>query len=202
MTGSDGTVRSITGAEVDTSAGVLASAFSDDPIFEFILGDRGDIEVRIANLFRDAAETELRKSSHLVETVDSGNAVALWHEVDDWKTPPMALIRSLPAVMRAFGTSLPRALQVLTSAEKVHPSEPHRHLAYIGTHKDHTGKGRGSALLRSMIERCDSEGIPTYLESTNPANDAWYARFGYESRGPIPLPRGAPVITAMWRDPR
>lgn len=55
MAGSDGTVRSITGAEVDSSAGVLASAFSDDPIFEFILGDRGDIELRIANLFRDAA---------------------------------------------------------------------------------------------------------------------------------------------------
>ena len=184
------------------AAGVLANAFSDDPIFGFILGGRDDIEFRLGHLFRDAAEGELQKPAHLVEMVDSGNAVALWHEVDDWRTRPMALLRSLPAVVKAFGTRLPRALQVLTSAEKVHPSEPHRHLAYIGTHKHHRGEGLGSALLGSMLERCDSDGIPTYLESTNPANDAWYARFGFESRGPIPLPAGAPVITAIWRNPR
>lgn len=58
-------------------------------------------------------------------------------------------------------------------AEKVHPAEPHRHLAYIGTRKGHEGKGFGSALVRSMLERCDADGMPTYLESTNPANDAW-----------------------------
>lgn len=198
----DPSVRPIRQEEVDAAARVLANAFSDDPIFQFILSERSDAETRIVHLFRDACEAELRKPAHLIERAASGNAVALWHDVDDWKMSPTALVRSLPSVIRAFGTRLPRALRVVTSAEAVHPSEPHRHLAYIGTHKDHKGKGLGSALLRSMLERCDDEGIPTYLESTNPANDAWYARFGYESRGPVPLPAGAPVITAMWRDAR
>ena len=170
----DAIVRPLKPQEVDAAASVLANAFSDDPIFRFILGDRDDMEVRLGHLFRDAAEAELRKSAHLVEIVDSGNAVALWHEVDDWKTSPTALLRSVPSVVKAFGARLPRALQVLTSAEKVHPSEPHRHLMYIGTHKEHEGEGLGSALLGSMLERCDDDGIPTYLESTNPANDAWY----------------------------
>jgi GNAT superfamily N-acetyltransferase len=198
----DAIVRPVKPQEVDAAAGVLANAFSDDPIFRFILGDRDDMEIRLGHLFRDAAEAELRKSAHLVEIVDSGNAVALWHEVDDWKTSPTALLRSVPSVVKAFGSRLPRALQVLASAEKVHPAEPHRHLMYIGTHKDHNGKGLGSALLGSMLERCDDDGVPTYLESTNPANDAWYARFGFESRGPVPLPKGAPVLTAMWRKAR
>ena len=127
-----------------------------------------------------------------VRPIDSG-------EVD---VAAAVLARSLPSTMRAFGTRLPRALSVVLSAEKVHPDEPHRHLAYIGTHSDHKGKGLGSALIRSMLDRCDEQGIPTYLESTNPANDAWYASFGFESRGPIPLPKGAPVITSMWRDAR
>jgi len=194
--------RALQPQELGLAANVLANAFSDDPIFQFILGERPDMEKRLNHLFRDAAEAELRKSTHLVEIVDSGNAVALWHEVDDWETSPVALLRSVPSVLKAFGTRLPRALRVLTSAEKVHPAEPHRHLMYIGTHKQHKGEGLGSTLLGSMLERCDDEGIPTYLESTNPANDAWYARFGYQSRGPVPLPKGAPVLTAMWRDAR
>lgn len=73
---------------------------------------------------------------------------------------------------------------------------------YIGTLKGHEGEGLGSALMGSMLERCDDQGVPTYLESTNPVNDAWYARFGFESRGPVPLPKGAPALTAMWRDAR
>jgi len=39
-------------------------------------------------------------------------------------------------------------------------------------------------------------------ESSNPVNDPLYHRFGFESRCHIPLPRGAPPITVMWRDPR
>lgn len=202
MTTPQAAVRPIDTHEADDDAAVLANAFSDDPIFTYILAGRDRIEDRCGHLFRDTVATELRKRSHLVETVDSGQAVALWHEVDDWKTPPIALARSLPSTLRAFGTRLPRALSVVLSAEKVHPEEPHRHLAYIGTHSDHKGKGLGSALIRSMLDRWDDQGIPTYLESTNPANDAWYASFGFESRSPIPLPKGAPVITGMWRDAR
>ncbi len=189
-------------AEAKASAAVLANAFAQDPIFRFILGDRSDAEDRLRHLFSDTVAAELRKPAHLVEMTEDGNAIALWHEVDDWKTPPADLVRSLPSTVRAFGRSLPRALRVLLSAEKVHPPEPHRHLGYIGTHDDHKGKGLGTALLTSMTDRCDQEGLAAYLESTNPANDAWYARFGFESRGPVPLPSGAPVLTAMWRDPR
>ena len=158
MTGPELVVRPIGHEEVREAANVLASAFSDDPIFEFILGDRKDTHVRLGHLFRDAARAELRRPAHLVETVESGNAVALWHEVDAWEMGPMALARSLPSVVKAFGTRLPRALNVITSAEKVHPPEPHRHLAYIGTQKGDEGNGLGSALMQSMLERCDAEG--------------------------------------------
>ena len=195
-------VRSVAAGETEAAAVVLANAFADDPVFRYIMRDRGDIERRIGHVFGDSIATELRKPSHLVQRTEDGHAVALWHEVDDWETPPIALVRSLPSTVRAFGTSLPRALSLLLAVEKVHPAEPHRHLAFIGTHDKHKGNGQGSALLRAMTEECDEQGIAAYLENTNPRNEAWYARFGFESRGPIPLPDGAPVITAMWRVPR
>ncbi len=195
-------VHSITIEERDAAACVLANAFADDPVFRYILGSRWNNEQRLRHLFNESIATQLRKETHLVYRTDDGNAVALWHHIDDWQTPPIELVRSLPATIRAFGLSLPRAVRVLLSAEKVHPPEPHVHLAFIGTRDTHKGKGHGSALLVSMIERCDERGVSAYLESTNPANDAWYARFGFVSRGQVPLPNGAPVVTAMWRDPR
>jgi len=60
----------------------------------------------------------------------------------------------------------------------------------------------GGALLASMTSECDEAGIPAYLESSNPVNEAFCHRLGFDSRGHIPLPKGAPPITAMWRDPR
>ena len=113
----------------------------------------------------------------------------------------------VPNAFTTDGRDLARAIgEVLQSSTSCHRAtafpEPTISGRCAGTHKDHKGEGLGSALMRSMLERCDNAGMPTYLESTNPANDAWYARFGFEARGPIPLPAGAPVLTAMWRDPR
>jgi hypothetical protein len=42
--------------------------------------------------------------------------------------------------------------------------------------------------------------MPTYLESTNPANDARYLGQGYEPVEQVTLANGH-RITTMWRDP-
>ena len=64
------------------------------------------------------------------------------------------------------------------------------------------GKGLGSALICPMIDRCDAEGMPAYLESSNPQNIPFYARHGFQPTGEIVVGKGAPTVTAMWRDPR
>lgn len=198
----DSDVRAIRADDRDAAAAVLANAFAEDPVFRYILGPEADADQRLRHLFGASLDAELRKETHLVQQTADGHGVALWHDIDEWRTPPRELVRSLPATLRAFGFALPRALRVLLSAEKVHPAEPHVHLAFIGTRNGHKGKGHGSALLGSMTDWCDQQGVPAYLESTNPMNDAWYARFGFEARGEVPLPDNAPVITTMWRDPR
>ena len=42
---------------------------------------------------------------------------------------------------------------------------------------------------------------PAYLESSNPANDARYARHGFEPVGSISRPDGRAKATKMWREP-
>ena len=183
-------------------AAVLASAFGTDPLMSWLVGRERDVASRLLPHFSHALGVELHRTDHLVDTVDSGQAVALWHEVDEWKATNVDVVKTVPAAVRTFGRHLPRVLRTNMMIEAVHPGEPHRYLAYLGVHPDRQGEGLGGALLASMTEDCDERGIAAYLESSNPLNVPLYARYGFVSRGPIELPVGAPEIIAMWRDPR
>lgn len=59
-----------------------------------------------------------------------------------------------------------------------HPSNPHWYLPTIGTEPHLHGRGIGSALMREALRRCDQQHMPAYLESSNPANAAFYQRLG------------------------
>lgn len=202
MGGSNVTVRRAVPDDRSDATEVLARAFATDPVMSWLVGQDRDATARLRHLFGHSLGAETRRDDHLVDVVESGQAVALWHEVDEWKTPNTGVIKMVPAAIRTFGWHLPRALRTLTMIERVHPEEPHRHLAFIGVHPDHQGMGFGGALLASMTEDCDERGVAAYLESSNPLNEPLYARYGFVSRGPIELPSGTPEITAMWRDPR
>jgi hypothetical protein len=54
-------------------------------------------------------------------------------------------------------------------------------------------------LLRANLAEWDAEGIPAYLESSNPANDQRYAAVGFRPRGTFAYPGGGPIVTTMWR---
>ena len=91
-------------------------------------------------------------------------------------------------------------MDIFTRLEAVHPHDPpHFYLSLLGTHRDHRGGGIGMALLAETLGLIDAEGTPTYLESTNPANDARYMRHGYRPVERVTLANGH-RITTMWRD--
>jgi GNAT superfamily N-acetyltransferase len=91
-------------------------------------------------------------------------------------------------------------MDIFTLLEAVHPHDPpHFYLSLLGTHRDHRGAGIGMALLADTLALIDAEGMPTYLESTNPANNARYMRQGYRPVEQVTLANGH-RITTMWRD--
>jgi hypothetical protein len=71
-----------------------------------------------------------------------------------------------------------------------------------GHHGQAFALGFGAALLRPMLERCDADGVPAYLEATSPRNRALYERHGFEVTEELKLPAGGPPIWLMWREPR
>ncbi len=56
-------------------------------------------------------------------------------------------------------------------------------------------------LLAANLAQIDALGLPAYLESSNPANDARYERLGFVRVGEFSAPRGGPTVGCMWREP-
>jgi ribosomal protein S18 acetylase RimI-like enzyme len=94
------------------------------------------------------------------------------------------------------------AVQSVSAIERVHPTEAHWYLAVVGTEPAHQHQGVGSALLAPVLERCDRDFVPAYLESSREDNLAFYHRLGFEVTSPVDLPAAGPRVWPMWRDPR
>jgi ribosomal protein S18 acetylase RimI-like enzyme len=93
---------------------------------------------------------------------------------------------------------------VLATFEKMgesHPHEPHWYLPMIGVEPNSQGRGLGGLLMHHAVARCDKEGMPAYLESSNPRNISLYIRHGFEVISEIQI-GAAPVVTPMLRRPR
>jgi GNAT superfamily N-acetyltransferase len=198
------TIRPATAADRAQLANTLASAFSEDPLFGWMAGagPNRPLEPRMRLLFDALVKVNLAKPDHLVFLDEDGRGAAIWQPVNRWKMPASDLLRSLPAILRAFGVRAPKMMGALTAIEKVHPKEEHYYLEGLGTRKDVQSTGIGSAVIGHMLERCDAEGLPAYLESSNVRNVPFYARHGFVATGEIDCGKGAPTVTAMWREPR
>ena len=56
-------------------------------------------------------------------------------------------------------------------------------------------------MIQPVLERCDSERAPAYLEATDPRARPLYERNGFEAIDELELPGGGPPFWPMWREP-
>lgn len=131
--------------------------------------------------------------------------VALWLPPGAF---PWSLRRKLRAMPALFGTALaaPRSFSAFagigTAAERVHPEEPHWYLEALGVHPRGQGRGVGGRLMRLGLQRADADGLPCYLETSDPENEAFYRRFGFEVVQPhLQHVAGGPAYLGMRRVP-
>ena len=82
-----------------------------------------------------------------------------------------------------------------------HPHEPHWYLAMIGVDPGKQGGGLGGKMLAHTLAECDRDGLPAYLESSNPLNVPLYRRYVFEPLGTIDI-GGRPIMTPMLRPPQ
>lgn len=91
--------------------------------------------------------------------------------------------------------------EIRTAGTQHHPDEPVWYLPLIAVDPTHQGKGIGSALVKAALKRIDEEGLPAYLESSNPRNISLYERHGFAVTGETQV-GSSPVVTPMYRAAR
>jgi GNAT superfamily N-acetyltransferase len=186
--------------DAEALSDVLQAAFWDDPVMSWVVPDERSRSRRMAKLFRVMMEAHYLSMRTVWTTSDQAGG-ALWAPPGHWRIPPWDMFWASPSLAITMGARAMPAMRFLEHVDRQHPKEPHWYLGVLGTSPAHQGKGVGSALMMPVLERCDTEGLPAYLESSKESNIPFYARHGFEVTGKISEPRGGPTVWPMWREP-
>lgn len=132
---------------------------------------------------------------------DDGSAAAVW-------IPPLALQTHKVDWERHATLSTPllgHKLALADAADEIiaahRPQHPAWYLATTGVHPDHQRKGKGSAVLSPVLERCDADGMACLTETSLPENVAFYERLRFTVHARVPMPDDGPTVWVMWREP-
>jgi GNAT superfamily N-acetyltransferase len=194
-------VRKATLADVPRLAVALARAFDSDPPMRWFLSDAATRVERARRLF-DVMLRRVHMTRDYCYTTADVVGGALWVPPGTWRLGVVDQVALLPGMLRVFGRSLGRAQRGLTVMESGHPSAPHYYLDSLGVAPEWQGKGLGSALMVPVLERCDSERMPAYLNAGSPRSRELYKRHGFHVTEEFRLPDDGPPLWRMWRDPK
>jgi GNAT superfamily N-acetyltransferase len=193
-------VRDATPADTPRLAQVLSQAFADDPVTAWIFPSEHDRLERLGRFYSEIFLPRMALGRDEIYTDDGLRGVASWTPPGKGHMSAIDNLRLLPRLAAVCGRDLPRALRALSYLESQFPAEPHWHLPFLGVAPEHQGHGVGSLLMRPILDRCDREGSPAYLEASTPRNRALYLRHGFVVLHEIRLPGGGPPMWRMWRE--
>ncbi len=189
-------VRVATESDVDGISATLVAAFEADPLWSWAFPQHG-----LDPLWHLLVSSAMRYS--LVRVVGDYAAASVWIPPGGIELTEVEEASLGPMLEGQIGSRAAEVLALFERMERAHPDgPPHYYLSLLGTHPDHRGKGLGMSLLADNLDKVDSEGMPAYLESSNPGNDRRYERLGFVKIGDFERPDGQLTCSTMWREPR
>jgi ribosomal protein S18 acetylase RimI-like enzyme len=192
-------VRKATERDIPAMAEMLARAFHEDPVVDWVFRDEGARPKYARRFFAGRARVLLPQRE--IYIAENTAAVAMWARPDEWRDPPLQAFKELAILTPGMGRRAPRVMRGLIQVESHHPKPPHWYLAVLGTDPARQGEGLASELLGRVLRDCDRDEVPAYLETGKERNVGFYVRHGFGVTEELHLPKGPP-IWLMWRDPR
>jgi len=179
---------------------VLATAFDDDPWFNFVAAQ----DARRRDRLRGWLDRGLRlKTFPLGETymTADGNAVALWIPPGLHGDGAAGSIELWKSLARASGLRrTPRVAAAIRQIGACEPSTPHMELRLLAVDPKHRRQHLASALMNPMLTRCDEQRMPAALLCTKRENVALYEHFDFRVTHEIQIAGGS-MLWQMLRDP-
>ena len=185
--------------DIDRVTEIIALAFAADPVWGVAIARPDGSTNHHGAFWRPYVEGAMRHSG--VYMNDEASAVSMWippgsDEMNDEQAARVLSVveNFLPAASKVDMLELWDRFAAAQPA-----SEPHAYLSFLATHPESRGHGVGQHLLRENLDEFDRQGIPTYLESTNPANNHRYERAGFTQIGEFASTFDSAPIARMRR---
>lgn len=191
--------RTLRPQEIPRAAHVLSRAFYHDPFWRWLAPPDARYRQRLENAF--AAQLRLLALPRgLVLSAPQLAGLALWSPPGTWDAGVVMQLRSLPTLLSVCGPArFPSRMRGLRQIQAMHPRAPHWYLQVLGVDPEERGRGWARRLLQPVLERCDREAMPCWLETAAEENLSLYRRFGFEVTDAIQLPAQGPSLWGMWR---
>ena len=189
-------IASVRPGEQGRCVRTLVGAFADDLVARWLFPQFNQYLEHFPKLVNAFAQVAVSQGTAWEIDGFAGTAVwlALGSEPDEAALEE-AVGEGVPADRR------PGVFALLERMAEAHPQGPHWYLPMIGVEPRRQGLGYGSALLAEVAGICDRDGLPAYLEATNPGNVALYHRHGFWPLGSLQAGDSPPLVR-MERPPR
>ncbi|MFW5775456.1 MAG: GNAT family N-acetyltransferase [Chitinivibrionales bacterium] len=186
--------------DIHKAGGILADAFQHDPVWLKLFEGEPNRNQKFQAFF----EVPVRyciKYGEVYATSENLEGIAAWIP---GRLADMALWRIIlsgaigPGLRMGFRPSrkMNPSFELLQRDRRTHmDGKPYVYLQIVGVATRFQGQGFGGKLIRALLEKCDRDKLPVYLETETEDNVRMYQRYGFKLLQQITLPNfGLP----MW----
>lgn len=186
-------------------AEILASAFYNDPVFNWFMRQDSEKEKALKDIFTTVSNEFYSES--IVYKDNESRTGSIWIDSKDMPSSselaePMKTYLIECVTRWCSEKKVERFLYLNTLQEEAHPSEPHHYLWVVGVRPEVQGQGYGTRMLRHHLDVLDQLGVPAYLENSNEVNAPLYRRLGFNQINEIKVDEKGPYLWGMWREPK
>ncbi|MDG4798244.1 GNAT family N-acetyltransferase [Micromonospora sp. WMMD1082] len=187
------------------AAGVLCRSHAEYPAFQHLFPDRAR-RLRVLRPFLTATARDAARHGRLdvARIGDRVGGAALWMPPGAWPATPGRKLRMTPALTVALLTAGGRARPWLRTGAAIEADTIDGwYLIALGVDPSAQRRGVGGHLLSPVLALADVDGATVGLHTSDPANVAYYQRFGFTVTRPLgELFPGGPAYLSMRRPPQ
>jgi GNAT superfamily N-acetyltransferase len=183
---------------------VLAEAFNQDPVWQWVFPDPASRLARLNRFFGLLIRYDYAPYGVVDAVIEDKRikAVALWIRPERAEPALRRKLLYLPRFLPLLGLRSAVVLRRSIVLDNARPGARHWYLGFLATAPQYQGTGYATSLLMQRLTQCDKSRTLTYLEASRQSTQSFYMRFGFDPLPPIQWPADGPPVWPMIRKPR
>lgn len=191
--------------DIEQLAKVSADAYLDYPLHNWLFG--GKYDAKASELLMEISLKTMLNDAVIYADSEELNGFAVWLPFGFSGTKAIPFFKN--GAMKLIFHSGPGIIGRLLSYDSYSMNLKKEitdnydwYLFNLCVKKDAQKKGIASKLMRPMLDFCDGERMPAYLETNKAVNVGLYQYFGFDLMKEEPIPKTSVMHYAMLKRPR